>query len=325
MKATLSMIREAAFGCARIDEKEDGIYFYRFTEEQEEFYRGYDSDFYDKTFATAGVRLEFVTDSSFLSIDTICKSASSRKFVYHDVVCNGRAIDHFGGTINGQKGFYGGKYALGEGLKTIQIYFPWTSQSVLRSLELDDGASFSPVVRPTKMLIFGDSITHGYDANYPSQSYASLLADKLNANAINKGIGGEIFMPELANCAEAFEPDLVTVAYGTNDWSHRSAEDFETNLKGFYTNLSKKYPNAKIFGISPIWRTNEFDKKAAGKFSDILGKMERLTADLPNVTIINGYNLIPHDTALFSDGLHPNSIGSVHYGLNLADKIMKML
>ena len=325
MKATLSMIQEAALGCARITETEDGICFYRFTEEQEEFYRTYNSDFYYKTFATAGVRLEFVTDSTTLSIETVCKSASSRKFVYHDIICNGIAIDHFGGTINSKKGYYGGCYDLGEGIKTIQIYFPWTAQSTLRSLELDDGASFSPVKRPTNMLIFGDSITHGYDANYPAQSYSSILADKLNANAINKGIGGELFMPELLDSAEDIDPAVITVAYGTNDWSVRTAEDMENGIRGFYTKLSQKYPNAKIFGISPIWRSNESVITPAGKFSDVIEKLERLTADLPNVTILNGYHLIPHDKALFTDGLHPNSIGSVHYGLNLADKILKML
>ena len=89
--------------------------------------------------------------------------------------------------------------------------------------------------------------------------------------------------------------------------------------------ICQKYPNAKIFGITPIWRSNETVITPAGKFLDVIEKLERLTADLPNVTIINGYNLIPHDKSLFTDGLHPNSTGSAYYGLNLADKILKLL
>ena len=50
MKATLSMIRSAARGCAEIREDEDGIHFLRFTEEQTAFYKSYDTDFYRKTF-----------------------------------------------------------------------------------------------------------------------------------------------------------------------------------------------------------------------------------------------------------------------------------
>ena len=320
------MITQATKGCARVTESADGIHFYRFTEAQEEFYRTYNSDFYKKTFSTAGVRLEFVTDSRSMSFETSCTLGSSRKNAYFDVFCNGKALGHVGGDMNDGGSFcFGGSFDLGDGLKTVQIYFPWTSAAVLRCLELDDGASFSPVDRPNKMLIFGDSITHGYDGYFPSQTYASILTDKLNANAINKGIGGEIFKPELATLEEEYDPDWITVAYGTNDWSHRSAEDFENAIRGFYSNLSQKYPNAKIFGISPIWRSNEFENKAAGKFSDILGKMERLTADLPNITIIDGYNLIPHDKSLFTDGLHPNAIGNVHYALNLTNQILKLI
>lgn len=326
MKATLSMISSATQGCARILEAEDGIHFFRFTQEQENFYRTYNSDFFRKTFATAGVRLEFVTDSRSLAFETVCTLASSRKNAYHDVFCNGKAIEHVGGDmIEGDKIHFCGSFDLGEGLKTIQIYFPWTSASVLRSLDLDDGASFSPVKRPNNVLIFGDSITHGYDAFYPSQTYSSILADKLNANARNKGIGGEKFIPQLLDFDEDFEPSVITVAYGTNDWASFSQEQLENGIRSFYTKLSKKYPNAKIFGISPIWRGNEHEKTAAGSFTDVHERMERLTADLPNVTIINGYYLIPHDCSLFSDGLHPNAAGDAYYGLNLAEKILKLL
>lgn len=326
MKATLSMITAAAQGCARVTETEDGIQFYRFTKEQEEFYRTYNSDFHRKTFSTAGVRLEFVTNSRSLSLETSCTLASSRKNAYHDIFCNGKAIAHLGGDIvEGEKISFNGSFELEDGLKTIQIYFPWTSKSVLRSLELDDAASFSPVKHPNNVLIFGDSITHGYDAYYPSQTYASILANKLNANARNKGIGGEIFVPQLLDFDEDFDPSVITVAYGTNDWSHRPLDELENSIKDFYTKLSQKYPNAKIFGISPIWRSNEKEAKPAGKFTDVHGRMERLTADLPNVTIINGYYLIPHDKTLFTDGLHPNAAGDAYYGLNLAEKILKML
>ena len=318
MKATLSMIREAATGCARITEQEDGICFYRFTEEQEEFYRTYNTDFYYKTFATAGVRLEFVTDSASLSIETVCKSASSRKFVYHDIFCNGKAIDHFGGAINSQKGYFGGSYDLGEGLKTVQIYFPWMAQSVLRSLELDDGASFSPVKRPTNMLIFGDSITHGYDANYPSQTYSSILSDKLNANAINKGIGGEIFWPELAALPEDFTPDLINVAYGTNDWSVCSFEELENNCRGFYHNLRKTYPDTKIVMLSPIWRDDMNREDSACPFRQVAQLLRTIAEEIGNAVLIDCFDFVPPENRCFCDDLlHPSDEGFRHYAEGL--------
>ena len=62
------------------------------------------------------------------------------------------------------------------------------------------------------MLMLGDSITHGYDAISPSNSYASLVADMLDANAINKGIGGEVFWPQFAAMLDNITPEIITVA-----------------------------------------------------------------------------------------------------------------
>ena len=329
MKATLSMIRSAAQGCARVEETETGIHFYRFTKAQEDFYCSYNGDFYWKSFATAGVRLEFVTDSTTLSLDTACILASSRKDAFHDIFCNGQLIAHLGGEVLGEvagnETCFEGTFHLGNGAKTIQIYFPWCAVSVLRALELDDGATFSPVKRPNQMLIFGDSITHGYDAFYPSQTYTSILANKLNANARNKGIGGEKFVPQLLDEPEDNNPTVITVAYGTNDWATLTLDELENGIKNFYSKLSATYPNAKIFAISPIWRSNENEETKAGKFLEVHERIVRLTENLPNVTVLNGYYLVPHDKSMFSDGLHPNAVGSAYYGLNLAEKILKLL
>ena len=79
---------------------------------------------------------------------------------------------------------------------------------------LDDGATIEGLYRKYKMISFGDSITHGYDAIYPSLSYASQLAQNLDAEQLNKGIGGDIFFPALLDEKDAFEPDFITVAYG---------------------------------------------------------------------------------------------------------------
>ena len=178
-------------------------------------------------------------------------------------------------------GVFGGSYPLGEGYKTVQIYFPWSAASTLRFLALDDGASISPVLRPNRMLIFGDSITQGYDALYPSHSYASVLADALNADARNKGIGGEKFFPALLDEPEDFEPDYITVAYGTNDWAGRTAEELEHNLREFYHRLSALYPKARIFAVTPIWRKNEFEQKPAGAFAHVAELIEDTAAELP--------------------------------------------
>ena len=55
-----------------------------------------------------------------------------------------------------------------------------------------------------------------------------------DAEEYNKAIGGDVFFPSLAATREDFEPDYITVAYGTNDWSKCPREALEENCKNFY-------------------------------------------------------------------------------------------
>ena len=89
-----STIIPAICGCAKILEENGRLYLYRFTDEQSEAYRTYSSDFYKKTKATAGVRLEFLTDSEALTLCGEAVSASSRSFFAFDVYADGALVAH---------------------------------------------------------------------------------------------------------------------------------------------------------------------------------------------------------------------------------------
>ncbi len=327
MKLTFDQIASAALGVDRVTEDETGIRFHRFTEFQSELYRTTSpQDYFGKSLSSAGVRLEFVTDSDSLLIRLLNQKASSRNFAFTDIYINGKAVDHLG-SADTATAEHIGEYQFKKGIKTVQIYFPWSAQTVLKELCLSNGASFVPTKRPHKMLIFGDSITQGYDSKYPSHSYASVLADHLNANALNKGIGGERFFPALLEQPDRFLPDYITVAYGTNDWSHSSScESLESKARAFCNRLSTLYPSAKIFLLSPVWRADEDAPKPSGAFSAIKERFYKIADDLPNVTAIAGYDLVPHDlTCYSSDGLHPNDLGFAYYAERLTQRIQALL
>ena len=176
------------------------------------------------------------------------------------------------------------------------------------------------------MLIYGDSITQGYDALYPSQSYASRLADAIGLEAVNKGIGGERFQPALGALKDEISPKYITVAYGTNDWSGATAEETEEKCKAFYLSIRKNYPGVKIFAITPIWRKDQTDPRPMGEFSTIHEIIRRCVCDLPDVICIDGENLVPPDPELFGDfRLHPNDDGFALYSENLYRKLKPYL
>ena len=326
MKLTLDQIKTIVKGAVRIEEKNDAFHFYRFTWEQEELYRETSADFYKRTFVTSCVRLEFITDSPTLSMEVEVSSGATRKYFSHDITVDGKLISSFGSNAT-VKGIFAHTCALGEGTKTVCVYFPWSARSVLRKIELADGSTLAPVEKQYKMLMYGDSITQGYDAALTSQTYANRLTDLLNAETINRGIGGERFFPALAELSENVNPGIVTVAYGTNDWNRtESYEVFEQSCADFYGVLSRLYPKAKIFAITPIWRKDGDRITDVGAFELAPETIKRVTASLPNVTVIDGYDFVPHDPAFFYDlRLHPNDEGFAHYAEHLYAEIKKYL
>lgn len=337
MKLSLDKIKEITTGAARIEESDRGISFYRYTKAQDELYKVRNPEFWLRSHCTAGIKLCFDTDSEnlFLNIEAVHKT--SRTFFYVDVLKNGEmlgCIDNIGNAEVGDNyialqcpsGEFSKHFSLGKGEKRICIRLPWAMITTLKELSIDDGAFLKGVKKEKTLLAFGDSITHGYDALHPSDRYISRLADFLDADEYNKAIGGDIFFPDLAALKEDFEPDIITVAYGTNDWSHISEDEFKENCRGFYKNLADNYPTAKIFAITPIWRADCEEYRAFGSFSKVSADIREMTEDLKNVTVIEGIDFVPHDPSFFSDKyLHPNSKGFDHYFNNLSAEIKKYL
>jgi len=341
MKLNLEQIKSITTGAVCV-EKEDGrIRLHRFTEQQEIIY-GKGGSEQNKTFnlrctTASGIRFRFKTNSKTVKMRFEMLKGSSRRYYSVDVYVNGKAagyIDNYSGVqlcgdytgVELPLGNAEKEFVLGDGDKEVCIYLPWSVCPLLEELSLEEGAYVIPI-RPTKKLLaFGDSITQGYDALRPSATYISRLADKLGAEEFNKGIGGEFFIPALAETKDDFNPDYITVAYGTNDFSKRQEADFKVRCKAFFDALSRNYPDAIIFAITPIWRSDYKGKRAFGPFENVEKHICSAVADLKNVTAISGFDLVPKDSSYYADSrLHPNDEGFVHYANNLYEKIVKCL
>ena len=334
-------IKSLTTGVSTVIESFDGIRFHRFTAEQEAYYEitspNAERNFYDRCLATAGVRMMFKTDSKTLKLKGSVIKRTSRNYYSFDIFVNGKEIGNIDNFSNvelsddyTEQEFplsdFSREFSLIEGIKEVCIYFPWSVEVVLNELSIDDGAFVQPVKREKKLLAFGDSITQGYDALRPSNRYVSRLSDMLYVEETNKGIGGEFFVPELARCSDNFEPDYITVAYGTNDWSKKSEDDFILRCKSFFENLKSNYPHSKIFAITPVWRADYQGKRKFGNFENVEKGIRNVTSDFENVFLIPGFNLINHERIFFADSrLHPNDEGFIRYSDNLYSQLVKHL
>ena len=325
-RLNLEGIKQIAHGVARVEEVDGKIELHRFTKEQQELYRQVSpDDYYVKSFSTSGISLEFDTDSEYLGLSVSVSKGSSRYFFTHSIFADGERIGELSGKMENEATSvpFEKEFQLQPGMKRVRIAFPWSVDSKIMALELDENAKVIPVVKDCKMLMFGDSITQGYDAMKPENAYAVQIATRLNAEAINKGIGGERFRPALTLLKDNIEPDLITVAYGTNDWAHSTKEEFELACKEFYTNLRHSYPNVKIHAMAPIWRSSLHDKKPIGlPLSYIAEYVREVAKEVPDMTVIDCFDFIPHELENFqTDGLHPIDAGFEHYAKNLWEVI----
>jgi len=339
MKLAYEQIKEITQGAEDIKSTFDGIQFFRFTEK--ELQQRKESGSFERSYSTAGVRLEFETDSRELYIKFAVKATMQRTYMAVDVLVNGQRIgsvrnspeDELLGTFFAINPYewkdkvFEGKFDLGEGTKKVSVYLPWNYVMYLQELSLDDTSFVKPYKRSKKMLVLGDSITHGFDAVCPSRSYASIMTAALDAEEYNKAIGGDKFTPAIADALEEREYDYVSIAYGTNDWCCCPVNIFIRHTKMFYEKLTEAYPDTRIFAITPIWRKNWEEDARLGKFFDVEKNIKELTKDYENVTVIEGFDLIPHEDKYFSDAevLHPNDEGFKLYGENLALKIKEKL
>ena len=127
-------------GAVRIEEEGGYFRLYRFTKTQQKAYEETGNrDYYFRTFATAGVRLAFRTDSPYFAFDYRFVGASSRLYAYFDIYENGHMVRHFGfqGT-DAEKGRV--KIPLSAGVKDVEIYLPWTRRTDLANVELEDNS-----------------------------------------------------------------------------------------------------------------------------------------------------------------------------------------
>ena len=323
MRLDLNRVREICCGAVKIEEREGFFEFDRMNDIQRENQIGH-GEFLRRARSTSGVRLAMITDSEVLSFDFKFIIAVPYSAGFFDIYVNGAMISH-----QGSESEDAGKVevCLGKGMKKVEVYFPWARRAMISNLEVDDGAAVKPLKRRLKMLAYGDSITHGTLGTYPSLTYICRLASLLDADVVSKGIGGDMFSDRIISAPDDMNPDIITVAYGSNDWGKADPQDAAKAVRRFFSLLRAAYPEAKIFAVTPVWRADHQKQTQFPFGTDGMDGFIRENAKgIYDIIFIRGWDMIPHLPEFFSDGfLHPNDLGHGIYAQNLYKEISKYL
>ena len=330
MQVNTELLKKLLKGAVSVQNEDEWLCLYRFTEKQSNYYFEKTPDtLYLKTRTSAGVKLDFVTDADKISFDFRVRTTCGRTFYSFDLYVDGVFCDelYIMNLISKSSGTV--SFSLPEGAHRITIYFPNLMRTDVKNVILDGESFAEPVPSKMKILCLGDSITQGYDAYHSSLSYVNRISEALDAEILNQAIGAEVFDEKILDEELPFDPDLITIAYGTNDWAVlESKEQFLTGAENFFKKIKNIYPDKKIVYISPIWR-GDYQRPfgtqdtAVGGFEESVKALQMLAKE-NGLFVVDGIPLTPHHSDFFADQfLHPNDLGFGFYAENLLKALKK--
>ena len=191
------------------------------------------------------------------------------------------------------------------------LFFPVFSYAAVKNFRSNHSISIAPINKK-QIFCLGDSITQGFSAINYTDTYVAKLAQRMEVDALNQGVGGYWFDYHTLVDLEKFgSPKIITVAYGTNDWQiSDSLAIIKKNCSEYFKVLNEKFPNTPIFVITPIWRADIEQITKAGKFCDVSNLLEEIINSYPNLHLIRGIDIPIKSRRYFGDNyLHPNKEG----------------
>lgn len=316
---SMEQLKTMTTGAVRIWEENGWFLFSRFTRLQEEILRR--RDFAPRERASAGMRLEFTTRGGELAFDYEMHPGSGREYCGLEVAEDGLGMHHVYYDRVPQEGHLRYDVARREREVRVTVYFPNLAELRIQNLQLPEDTA--PYARQRKYLALGDSITQGYDAAHPNQTYVNLLADAWDAQVLNQAIGGDVFCPENLDPALPFTPDVITVAYGTNDW--RREVLCSGTAKDYLNKLTDLYPGVPVFVLLPLWREIENDVLGGITLQQGRELLAGWTEGRENVYLIDCHHFVPFLPEYFYDGiLHPNDMGYLCYAHALEKAVLEL-
>ena len=316
MQLTSKQVISAITGAIDFHEEDGFLQFSRFTPQMLTYFSATErQDLHSK--ADAGIKMDFTTDSDFLKFSYVPYPASRSVECYIDILVNGDLVLHHGNTpiVSEIQHVF---LDLPKGTNRLTIYFPCLFYVKVKDFALSDGASYTPFAHKLKILFFGDSITQGCNAFFPSLAYYNLVGAKLDAEVLNQAISGDIFNVDQIEKDVPFSPDMIFIAYGTNDIAKGLLT--EEILQAYFQKLCEVWPTQAIYVLLPLWRLDMQEHKE--KFLAARQLIADACVLYKNITVVETMDFVPHYPEFFYDNfLHPNELGFVFY----ANSIVKYL
>lgn len=171
-----------------------------------------------------------------------------------------------------------------------------------------------PGQTPSKtMLAYGSSITHGEGSLTRPSCWVNHVAQYLGVDKRNMGFAGACRMEPaavryLSELGDQGKWDFATLELGINALSWEEEKIYE-RVRMVLEEIPGKHPHKPVFVISPFYCYNDAAELGKAKrWREIIEELIKEKA-YPNVTYINGLELLDGPQYLCADCLHPSAFG----------------
>ena len=280
----------------------------------------------------SGVRVRFATNSPFVAIKaelvydpssqdppTACKSfdlyvEKNGIFYFHNSFCpqnnNENKIEQISYFPDERTRNIVINFPIGASVKSLKI-------GIQKERDLFEGNGYKyeyPVV------FYGSSVTQGFCASRPGNTFPDFISRALNCDYINMGFSSCPFGNEsIAHFIANIPMSAIVIGY---DYDSPNAQKLEEKHRRFYSIIREKNPSLPIVLLSPAYDSEMKEEKRCQKVIIDTYSFGLLNGD-DNLYYIDGCTLFRKDL-LFDctvDGHRPNDLGMYF----IAKKISKML
>lgn len=312
MKLSNEQLKSIYRGALWFQETEEGyLQAFQYTKEQNEYFEKVSEFWFERCTASTAKTLEFTTAATSCSFEYKLIWVGSEDTV--ELWIDKQATDirylkdmEKEGTLS---------FDLPEGKKQVTIYLPADATIVLRNFEIND--TYEIVEKKEKVLWMGDSITQGFGPLRSAHTYVSVANRLLNYDIINQGIGGYVYDKNVLMQMYDYKPDKIIISMGTNQFGCETMEAVEE----YYELLKEIYGDTPVLCILPLWRDDV--PNGLPTLIKFCNNLKNIVEKYDNITVVEGFKLVPHLPEYFLDKLHPNCLGSEVYGRNLVLEIEK--
>lgn len=324
-------------GAVSIEEAEGGWKPWRLPHTHRALFPSPDDALIARAENSSGVRLRFETDSRTIAlqveVDDAVSPVTGRDAFVFDATVEGEIV----GSVPVKPGdtdvvFEG----LPDGGKTVEVWLPQDSSVVLRSLEVEEGASFEVNDDPRpKWVTYGSSLTHCVRAHSPAQTWPAIIARQYGLNLTALGFGGQCCLdPMLGMVIRDLPADIITMKLGINciGAGHLSVRTYPANAIGLVRIIREAHPDTPMVLVSPIGHPptestpNAVNYTISDMRRDLKDAKERLvSAGDENLYHANGLDVfsVAEIEEWTTDQCHPEADGMALMAENFDRAVMK--